>query len=476
MLDIALIREKPDWVKDQIRKLNDQTALERIDAIVALDVQRREVLQEAENLKGYRNRLSKQTGRMKGDKKTPLPERYALAQAIIAAAEVNDWAQADALFENPPAVTRPDITEGEFNEAMNALFAAMKALGDNITELDELVRSVEETLDTNMLWVPNLPHASVPVAESEDANIAHPEKGKRHTHDFAVKPHWDLAPELGLIDFERGVKLAGTRFYVLTGMGARLQRALTNFLLDELLTHEGFDELYVPHMLREPAMYGSGQFPKFMDTVYKIEGEDIYLIPTSEVAIVNMFGNDTFEEAELPLNLTSRTPCFRQEKMSGGRDVRGIKRVHQFEKVEMIKITTPENSYNDLEVMTETAERLLEKLELPYRRLEIVTGDLGFTAAKKYDVEVWAPGCEEWLEVSSCSNCEDFQARRANIKYRPTDGGKQQFVHTLNGSAFGMTRMLIALMENYQTAEGGVCIPTALQPYMGGIDYIKPGA
>ena len=472
MLDINLVRNKPDWVKEQLGKLFDEQAVNRIDDVLALDAKRRELLQETEALKGYRNRLSKATGRLRGDKKTPLTSRLPLAQALLKLLESEDFDGAEALLENPPpAVDEAD--DSVFNQTMESVFSAMKNIGEAIGAIDGQVNQVESELEDNMLWLPNLPHESVPVAQSDDENVPHPEKGTRRNYEFEVKPHWELGPELGIIDFERGVKLAGTRFYVLAGMGARLQRALTSFLLDEL-GQVGFQELYVPLLLREHALYGSGQFPKFMDTSYQVEGGEFYLLPTSEVAIVNMYADETFTEAEMPRYHMAHTPCFRQEKMSAGRDVRGIKRVHQFQKVEMIKIVTPENSYAELESMTEMSESLVEKLGLPYRRLEIVTGDLGFTATKKYDVEAWSPGSQEWLEISSCSNTEDFQARRANIKYRPEEGGKPQFVHMLNGSALGIPRVLIAILENYQTEDGCVIIPKVLRPYLGGLEIIEP--
>lgn len=473
MLDINLIREKPDWVKEQLGKLFDESAVARIDRIVALDAERRELLREAEDLKSYRNKLSKQVGHLRGDKKKPLAVRYTVAQAVMEKVGVRDLAGAVNMLENPPAAGGNDVSESQFNEKMNDLFAAMKGISDYISDLDEQIREIEDELDENMLWLPNIPHDSVPVFPHEEDNIPHPEKGKQRSFDFTPKPHWELGPELGIIDFERGVKLSGTRFYILAGMGARLQRALYNFLLDEL-NKAGFTELYVPLLIQEHAMYGSGQFPKFIDTSYSVEDGTFYLLPTSEVAIVNMYAGEIFEQADLPLNHTAETSCFRQEKMSAGRDVRGIKRVHQFEKVEMVVITEPDRSYEALEWMTETSEEMVDKLGLPYRRLEIVSGDLGFTATKKYDIETWAPGCEEWLEISSCSNTEAFQARRANIKFRPEEGGKPQVVHMLNGSALGIPRTIIAILENYQTADGSVVIPDVLRTYLGGQEIIEP--
>jgi seryl-tRNA synthetase len=292
--------------------------------------------------------------------------------------------------------------------------------------------------------------------------------------DFEPKAHWDLGPALDIIDFERGVKLAGSRAYVLKGWGARLQRALISLFL-ELARQKGFTELYVPYFVHEAMMYGAGQFPKFRDNVYFDPDAEVYMLPTAEVAITNLHRDEILDEAQLPLYYVAHTPCFRREKVSAGRDVRGIKRVHQFEKVEMYKFTTPETSYAELESLTEAASDVCRALKLPFRRLEIVTGDLGFSASKKYDLEVWSAGCQEWLEVSSCSNTEAFQARRANIKYRPAESKKTQFVHTLNGSGLATVRVIIAILENYQQADGSVVIPEALRPYMGGADVITKG-
>lgn len=477
MLDINLIREKPDWVKEQLRKLNDLAAVERIDTIFELDQKRRTLITEVETLKAYRNKLSKSTGQLRGNKKLDLASKLATARALMTAFEANDYEKAVEIFNNPlegSDVSADDATNDVFQATMNDLFAQMKTLGDRISQFDEQIREVDEQRDEHMLWVPNLPHESVPVADSEDDNIAHPTKGQIRDYKFTPQPHWELGSALGIIDFERGVKLGGTRFYILAGMGARLQRALINFLLDELVNVWGFEEMYVPLMVKESAMYGSGQFPKFKDTSYRVEEAETYMLPTAEVAIANMLGEEILEEAQLPLSYVGHTPCFRKEKMSAGRDVRGIKRVHQFEKVEMFKFTTPESSYEALEEMIEIAESLCAKLKIPHRRLEIVTGDLGFTATKKFDIEMWSPGCEEWLEVSSCSNTEDFQARRANIKYRPADGKSNRFIHMLNGSALGVPRTLIAIMENYQTADGCIEIPKVLQPYLGGLEVIEP--
>lgn len=468
MLDIALIREKPDWLKEQILKLNDPEAAARIDNIITVDKDRRSLLTEAEAIQAQRNRLNKAVGPLRGNKKLDDAKRYAIAQAATEAIKAGDYAQAEAFitFQAEPA------TDSAEASALDALTDALREMGDNYNALQEKIRVIEDELNTLMLWVPNIPHESVPVAMSEDDNIAWEPEGEFYTFDFEPKPHWELGPELGIIDFERGVKIAGTRSYILKGLGARLQRALAAFFLDMAL-EKGYEEVYVPFMLHEEMMYGSGQFPKFRDVVYMDQDAGIYMLPTAEVAIANMHRDEILNEDQLPLYYVGHTPCFRREKTSAGRDTRGIKRVHQFQKVEMFKFTTPETSYEELESLTEAACDLARALKIPFRRLEIVTGDLGFTATKKYDVELWAPGSQEWLEVSSCSNTEDFQARRANIRYRKEGEKRLQFVHTLNGSGLALPRTVIAILENYQQADGSVKVPEVLIPYLGGQDLIR---
>ncbi len=472
MLDITLIREKPDWVKAQIAKLNDPDALPRVDRILALDGQRRAILQEVEAIKAHRNRLNKAYGPFRGGKQISDAARLATAAEVSAALEAGQYERALALFEAPVEQTALQ-TAPDLNAAFDGLQAVLGGLGSRAAALDEQVRGVDAELEENMLWLPNMPHESVPLGESDEQNIPHPAQGVLPEFDFEPQAHWDLGPALGIIDFERGVKLAGTRFYLLAGAGARLHRALSNWMLDYHHAH-GREEMYTPFMVKEEGMYGAGQFPKFRDVVYFDPEADLYMLPTAEVSVTNMFRDEILDEAALPLRYVAHTPCFRKEKMSAGRDVRGIKRVHQFEKVEQYSFTTPEESYAELERIVEAAEALCGLLGLPYRRLEICTGDLGFSASKKYDVEVWAAGSQEWLEVSSCSNTEAFQARRANIKYRPEGGGRVQFVHTLNGSGLALPRILIAIMENYQQADGSIVIPEALRPYLGGQDVIRP--
>jgi seryl-tRNA synthetase len=422
MLDIALIREKPEYVREAIRKTGDDLSL--VDAILALDVRRREVLTQAEELRAERNSVSKEIGKLK------------------------------------------DKAERE------ARIAEMREVGDRIGELEEQLRVVESDLDSAMLRVPNVPHESVPYGPDDSHNVIVRGSGEIPAFDFEPAPHWDLGPELGILDFERGVKLSGSRFYVLSGAGARLQRALIAWMLDVHTREHGYTEIYPPFMVKEQCFWGAGQLPKFGENIYHDVEDDFWFLPTAEVALTNLHRDEILEADDLPLHYVAYTPCFRREKMSAGRDVRGIKRGHQFDKVEMYKFTTPETSYDELEAMVENGLEICRRLEIPHRVVQMCTGDLAFTAAKKYDIELWAAGCQEWLEVSSLSNCEDFQARRANVRYRPEPGAKPRFVHTLNGSGLALPRVMIAIIENYQQADGSVVVPDVLRPWMGGIDII----
>ncbi|MFO7322937.1 MAG: serine--tRNA ligase [Chloroflexota bacterium] len=471
MLDIALLRENPDWVKEQIGKLNDPDALARVDRVVELDRRRRELLAEAESIQAARNRMNKNIGRLRGDKRLDDVTRSAVAREATAAIEAGDYERAALVMEGKASVNQ-SVPGDDVDAGMDALMAALKRVGERVESLNRDLEAVEGELNETMLWLPNLPHETVPVFDSEEYNRPGPVHGEMPEFDFEPKPHWELGPALDIIDFERGVKLMGSRGYVLKGMGARLQRALISFFLD-MAREKGFTELYVPYLVKEEAMYGSAQFPKFRDVVYFDPDADLYLLPTAEVAITNLHRDEILDEAQLPLYYVAHTPCFRREKMSAGRDVRGIKRVHQFEKVEMYKFTTPETSYDELETLVEAAEDICRALRIPYRRLEIVSGDLGFSASKKYDVEMWAPGVGEWLEVSSCSNTEAFQARRANIRYRPEGQKRTRFVHTLNGSGLATPRVVIAILENYQQADGSVVVPEVLRPYLGGLEIIQ---
>jgi seryl-tRNA synthetase len=425
MLDIAFIREHPEEVKDTLRKLNSDAP---IDDILALDLRRRELLAEEESLRAERNAGSKEIGRL--------------------------------------------MREGKRDEA-EAQKTRMGEVGDRIAELDEVLREVEAELLEKQLWVPNMPHESVPVGPDEDHNVVVRQWGEPRQFNFEPLPHWDLGETLGIIDFERGVKMSGTRFYMLKGAGAALHRALTNFFLDVGANDHDCTEIYPPFMVHEEAMVGAAHLPKFRDNMYYDAEEDYWFIGTAEVPLTNMFRDEILSVDDLPMKMVAHTPCFRREKMSAGRDVRGIKRVHQFEKVEMYKFTTPETSYDELESLVADAEDLVQRLGIPYRVVEMCTGDLGFAAAKKYDLEAWSPGSQEWMEISSISNVTDFQARRANVRFRREAKAKPEYVHTLNGSALPPGRVMIALIENYQQQDGSIVVPEVLRPYLGGLDVIR---
>ncbi len=422
MLDIALVREKPAQVKKLLQIRNADAA--QIDAVLNLDARRRETLTQVESLRAERNRVSKEIGRLR------------------------DQAQREPLI------------------------AEMRQVGDRIAALEAELRQVESDLKAAMLALPNLPHESVPIGPDETHNPVLREWGEPREFDFEPLPHWDLGPELGIVDFERGVKLSGSRFYVLRGDGARLQRALISWMLDVHTRGHGYTEIYPPFVVKEECMWGAGELPKFADNIYHDVEDDLWLVPTAEVPLTNLHRDEILDAGELPVRYVAYTACFRREKMSAGRDVRGIKRGHQFDKVEMYRLTTPESSYDELEVMLDDALDICRRLDIPYRLVELCSGDLGFHATKTYDIEMWAPGCNEWLEVSSVSNCETFQARRANIRYRPGAKDKPRFVHTLNGSGLALPRVMIAVMENYQRADGSIVVPEVLRPWMGGLTVI----
>ena len=424
MLDINILRDNPDMVRKALEVRQMDAA--PVDQVLDLDLKRRAIIKEVETLKAERNAGSKEIGRSKDP------------------------------------------------EERQARIEAMRTIGDQISALDEQLREVEAELTAVMSWLPNIPDKATPYGIGESENLVLKSVGELPEFDFEPKPHWELGPELGIIDFERGVKITGSRFYVLSGAGARLQRALIAFMLD-LHIKQGYTEKYTPFMVRTATVFGAGQLPKFADNLYKDHEEDLYFVPTSEVPLTGYHMDEILDEADLPLNYTAYSPCFRREKMSAGRDVRGIKRGHQFDKVEMYMFTKPEDSPTAFKQMFADAEETAELLGLPYRTHQLCTGDLGFHASITYDLEVWAAGCQEWLEVSSVSNVTDFQARRANIRYRPEGGGKPKFLHTLNGSGLGMPRVLIAVLENYQQADGSVVVPDVLRPWMGGIEVIQPG-
>ncbi len=405
MLDLKFIRENSDLVKEAIANRQDTAP---VDEILQLDSERRRKLLKLENPRHER----KKTAREK------------------------------------------NIEEG-------------RGLRTTIRALEAEVRNLDEQLKMSLLQVPNIPQPTVPVGKGEEDNVVVRSGGEPKTFDFKPAPHWKLGENLDIIDFDRGVKLSGTRFYVLKGLGARLQRALITFMLDLHTREHGYQEIYPPFMVKRESMINSGNLPKFADNLYHDEEDDLWFIPTAEVPLTNLHRDEIIPPGKLPIRYVAYTACFRREKMSAGKDTRGIKRGHQFDKVELYKYTAPDASDEELEKLLSDAEEVCQKLELPYRITQLCTAELGFASTKSYDIETWAPGCEEWLEVSSCSNCLDFQARRANIRYRPSPEDKPQFVHTLNGSGLALPRIMITIMENYQQADGSIVIPEVLQPYVG---------
>ncbi len=426
MLDIKFVRENPDLV-DKACESRQNAHWDR-EKFFELDEERRSVISEVETLQAERNAVSKQIGLLMREGKK---EEAEAAKEQVAA--------------NKDRIARLDQRRGEVEEELTALVAA----------------------------IPNIPDASVPYGKDDSDNPEVRKWGEPTQFDFEPKAHWDLGPELGMIDFDRGVKLAGTRFYLLGGMGARMERALINFMID---THNqaGFKEWWPPVITNQDSLYGTGQLPKFEEDLYHVQ-PDLYLIPTAEVQLTNIHRDEILDASQLPLLYTAFTPCFREEAGSAGRDTRGIIRVHQFDKVEMVKFAKPEDSMNQLESMVQEAEKILQLLGLPYHVVTLCTGDIGFSACKCYDIEVWLPSYNAYKEISSCSNCWDFQARRANIRYKdPAEFKGIRLVHTLNGSGLAVGRTMAAIMENYQNADGSVTVPEALRPYMGGIEVIRP--
>lgn len=358
-------------------------------------------------------------------------------------------------------------------EQAQSLREALKTLSSQIDMLEEQLASKKKQLEELELSLPNIPHTSVPVGPDATANRVERVCGEPPQFDFPPKAHWDLGPALGILDFQRAGKIAGARFAVLWGQGAALERALIAFMLD-LHRSRGWQEVYVPFLVNQQALLGTGQLPKFAQDLFKVEGADLYLVPTAEVPVTNLHREELLPEEDLPKRYCAYTPCFRAEAGSYGRDVRGLIRQHQFDKVELVHLATPETSYQELEILTGEAELVLQQLGLPYRVVTLSTGDMGFSAAKTYDLEVWLPGQGCYREISSCSNCEAFQARRAELKYRPKSGGKTQFLHTLNGSALAVGRTLIAILENFQRGDGSVVLPEVLRPYLGGVSLLQP--
>ncbi len=408
MLDLKFIRENIELVREAVAKRQDTAPL---DEILRLDTKRRQVLVKLEDFRHIRREAAREKKRVPAD-------------------------------------------EG-------------RDLRTKIRALEEDVRNLENQLEELLLRVPNIPHPSVPVGKDENENVVVRSQGELPTFDFEPVPHWKLGESLGIIDFDRGVKLSGSRFYVLKGLGARLQRALISFMLELHTSEHGYQEVYLPFMVKRECMTGSGNLPKFADNLYHDEEDDLWFVPTAEVPITNLHRDEIIPPGILPMYYVAYTACFRREKMSAGRDTRGIKRGHQFDKVEMYKFTEPSNSDEELEKMISNAEQVGQRLGLPYRVKQLCTADLGFASTRSYDIEMWAPGCNEWLEVSSCSSCGDFQARRASIRYRPTPESRPQFVHTLNGSGLALPRVMIAIMENYQQADGSILVPEVLQPFVG---------
>jgi len=425
MLSIQFIRQNQTLVREALAKRQDATSL---DDVLTLDEQRRRLIAEAESLRAHHKKESK---------------KYGAAKA--------------------------DGSEG----SQAGLTQDLGKIRDRVKAIETESAAIEEKLQDRLLMIPNIPDASVPVGQPPEGNVVARDWGEPRHFDFRPKAHWDLGEALDIIDFARGTKLSGTRFYLLKGAGAQLQRSLIAFMLHCHIKDHGYTEIYPPYMVKEECLIGSSNLPKFADNLYHDAEEDFWFVPTAEVPLTNIHRDEILEAGSLPRNYVAYTACFRREKMAAGKDTRGIKRGHQFDKVEMYKYTTPETSFDELERLVGDAEDILRRLGFAYRVLQLCTGDLGFASAKTYDLEVWAPGCQEWLEVSSCSNCTDFQARRANLKYRPEPGAKPQFVHTLNGSGLALPRVLIAVLENYQQADGSVVIPDALLPFTDGLRVIE---
>lgn len=422
MLDIRILREQGDFAREQLALVG--CTREEVDHVIDLDSRRRELITAVEKMRADRKSSSKKIGSMK-----PGPD-------------------------------------------MEGAKAEVRALGEKLAAAEKDLGEVESEFTSRMLELPNLPHPSVPHGPDDSANKVLRTEAPTREFEFEPKPHWDLGESLGIIDFARGVKISGTRFYVLRGDGARLQRALITYMLDLHTREHGYSEVYPPAMVREECLFGTGNLPKFGENLYRDAEENFYFVPTAEVPVTNLYRDEILEGAALPIKHAAYSPCFRREKMSAGRDVRGIKRGHQFDKVELVEFAHPDSSEAELQNLLGAAETVCRRLGLQHRIVEMCTGDLSFVAARKFDVEIWAPGCQEWLEVSSCSLFTDFQARRANIRFRDTDG-KLRLVHTLNGSALALPRVMIGVMETFQRADGSIEIPAALRPYMGGQEEIR---
>lgn len=424
MLDMKFVRSNPDIVKESLTKRNCSTDL--INTFLAIDEERRQKLSVAEQMKNRRNTVSEEIGRLK-----------------------------------------------KAGQNAEELVVEMREASQKIKDLDEEVRAIDEKLNTILLTIPNIPHESIPVGADESANREERKWGTPREFTFKPQPHWDIGTQLDILDFERAAKVTGARFTFYKGMGARLERALLNLMLDIHTGEHGYVELIPPFMVNRDSMLGTGQLPKFEEDMFHVDQVDYFLIPTAEVPVTNIYRGEILEEEQLPIYHVAYTPCFRAEAGAHGRDTRGLIRQHQFNKVELVKFCHPAVSYEELEKLTANAEKILQLLELPYRVMCLSTGDIGFSSAKTYDLEVWLPSFGTYREISSCSNFEDFQARRANIRFRPVGGGKPEFIHTLNGSGLAIGRTTAAILENYQEEDGSVRIPKVLQPYMGGIEKIN---
>jgi len=422
MLDIKFIRSDPETVKEAARNKGDKVDIEEI---LELDRKRRDIIGEVEKLKSERNTATAEIARRKKEGK-------------------------DA----------------------SGLISKMKAVSDKISGFDDELRDVEANIQERLLWVPNIPHPSVPVGQTDDDNVEIKKWGELKSFNFQVRPHWEIGQMIGGLDIRHGASVSGSGFYFSVGATAKLERALINFMLDLHTREHGYTEACIPYLVGEEAMQGTGQIPKLKEDMYRIENENLYLIPTAEVSLTNIHAGEILPPDSLPRKICAFSPCFRREAGSYGKETRGIVRVHQFHKVELVKIVEPETSYDELESLLENAERVIQLLGLPYRVRVLCTGDLSFSAAKCYDIEVYAPGMDAWLEVSSCSNFEDFQARRMNLRYRPEKGGKPIFPHTLNGSGVALPRTVAAILENNQTKDGQIIVPEVLHPYMKGLEII----
>ena len=427
MLNMRRIREQTDEVKAGLERRGEDASV--VDQLVAWDGERRSLLQESEALKAERNRTSKTIGAAK-DK-----------------------------------------------AAMTTLREQMRAVGQRIKELDGNVAEIEQRIAAEILEIPNVPHASVPEGTTEEENHIHATWGEQPQFGFAPQAHWDIGATLDILDFPRGAKIAGAQFPLFKGDGSRLLRALGSWMLDLHVQKHGYVEVWPPFVVRREVITGTGQLPKFEEDMYRTDPDDLFLAPTAEVPVTNIHKDEILDADQLPIKYTAYTPCFRREAGAAGKDTRGLLRLHQFEKVEMVKFVAPETSYDELESLRNDAEEVLQQLELPYRVVELCGGELGFAATKCYDLEVWCPAIEKWQEVSSCSNFEDFQARRINVRYRPSPQARPEFVHTLNGSGLAFSaRLYAAVLENNQQADGSVLIPDVLRPYLGGMEQLTPSA